>query len=279
MKRVLAVLLLAACPGPQPSDVKLDPPPEGKGFQLKIEPFEVADGQESQRCYFFTVPSDVPVFVSSFHIAQNPGTHHMNVFRVRTVKARMRAAKLPVMDNPSHIVPLLVGDPVLTKKITDALLEQFAIYVQPINYPTVPRGSERLRVTPTPAHSDADIDHLVGALQALWREFGPQGLVVLGFPCDQFGHQEPGDEAEIRDFCSLNYDVTFPMFAKVDVNGDGAHPLWTWLKQEKSGLLGIGAIKWNFSKFLVGRDGKVIKRYAPTDTPESIAGDIGTALA
>ena len=116
-------------------------------------------------------------------------------------------------------------------------------------------------------------------LEALWRKYADRGLVVLGFPCDQFGHQEPGDEAEIRNFCSLNYDVTFPMFAKVEVNGNGAHPLWTWLKQEKSGLLGISAIKWNFSKFLVGRDGKVIKRYAPTDTPESIAGDIRAALA
>ena len=115
-------------------------------------------------------------------------------------------------------------------------------------------------------------------LEALWREFGPQGLVVLGFPCDQFGHQEPGDEAEIRNFCSLNYDVTFPMFAKIDVNGDGAHPLWKWLKKEKGGLLGISAIKWNFSKFLVGRDGRAIKRYAPTDTPESLSGDIRAAL-
>ncbi len=116
-------------------------------------------------------------------------------------------------------------------------------------------------------------------LEKLWRDYRDQGLVVLGFPCDQFGHQEPGDEAEIRNFCSLNYDVSFPMFAKIDVNGDGAHPLWKWLKQEKSGLLGISAIKWNFSKFLVGRDGKVIKRYAPTDTPESLAGDIEAALA
>ena len=116
-------------------------------------------------------------------------------------------------------------------------------------------------------------------LEALQRRYADQGLVVLGFPCNQFGHQEPGDEAEIRNFCSLNYDVSFPLFAKIDVNGDGAHPLWKWLKQEKSGLLGISAIKWNFSKFLVGRDGKVIKRYAPTDTPESIAGDIRAALA
>ncbi len=116
-------------------------------------------------------------------------------------------------------------------------------------------------------------------LERLAREYGPRGLVVLGFPCDQFGHQEPGDEAEIRNFCSLRYDVTFPMFAKVDVNGRDAHPLWAWLKDEKGGLLGIDAIKWNFTKFLVGRDGRVIKRYAPTVTPESLVGDIEAALA
>ena len=107
-------------------------------------------------------------------------------------------------------------------------------------------------------------------LEKLWRDYGPQGLVVLGFPCDQFGHQEPGEAAEIREFCSLQHDVTFPMFAKVAVNGAGAHPLWIWLKQQKTGLLGIGAIKWNFTKFLVGRDGRVLARYAPTDTPESL---------
>ncbi|RZA17448.1 MAG: glutathione peroxidase, partial [Lysobacteraceae bacterium] len=105
------------------------------------------------------------------------------------------------------------------------------------------------------------------------------GLVVLGFPCDQFGHQEPGDAEEIRNFCSLTYEVSFPMFAKVEVNGGGAHPLWKWLKDEKGGLLGIDAIKWNFTKFLVGRDGRVIKRYAPTDKPESLARDIERALA
>jgi glutathione peroxidase len=115
-------------------------------------------------------------------------------------------------------------------------------------------------------------------LEKLWRDYGDRGLVVLGFPCDQFGHQEPGNEAEIKNFCSLNYDVTFPMFAKVDVNGDSAHPLWKWLKDEKGGFLGIDAIKWNFSKFLIGRDGEVIKRYAPTDKPESIAKDIEKAL-
>jgi glutathione peroxidase len=115
-------------------------------------------------------------------------------------------------------------------------------------------------------------------LEKLWRDYGDRGLVVLGFPCDQFGHQEPGDEAEIRNFCSLNYDVTFPMFAKIDVNGDKAHPLWKWLKDEKGGFLGIDAIKWNFTKFLIGRDGEVIKRYAPTDKPEAIARDIEKAL-
>lgn len=116
-------------------------------------------------------------------------------------------------------------------------------------------------------------------LEKLWREYRDRGFVLLGFPCDQFGHQEPGDEAEIRNFCTLNYDVSFPLYAKVDVNGDAAHPLWKWLKDEKGGFLGIDAIKWNFSKFLVGRDGRVIKRYAPTEKPEAIAADIEAALA
>ena len=115
-------------------------------------------------------------------------------------------------------------------------------------------------------------------LQQLWNTYRDRGLVVLGFPCDQFGHQEPGDEAEIRNFCSLDYGVDFPLFSKIDVNGRNAHPLWSWLKEEKGGLLGSG-IKWNFTKFLVGRDGKVLKRYAPTDTPESLAKDVEAALA
>ena len=115
-------------------------------------------------------------------------------------------------------------------------------------------------------------------LEALWREYRERGLVVLGFPCDQFGHQEPGDADEIRAFCSLTYDVSFPMFAKVEVNGAQAHPLWKWLKDEKGGLLGIDAIKWNFTKFLVGRDGHVLSRYAPTERPESLTGDIERAL-
>jgi glutathione peroxidase len=115
-------------------------------------------------------------------------------------------------------------------------------------------------------------------LQQLWHEYQGRGLVVLGFPCDQFGHQEPGDEAEIQNFCSLNFDVDFPMFSKVEVNGAAAHPLWKWLKDEKGGILGIDAIKWNFTKFLVGRDGQVLRRYAPTETPQSLKADIEAAL-
>lgn len=115
-------------------------------------------------------------------------------------------------------------------------------------------------------------------LEALWRQHKDQGFMVLGFPCDQFGHQEPGDEDEIKNFCSLSYDVSFPMFSKVDVNGSAAHPFYQWLKKEKSGLLGIDAIKWNFTKFLIGRDGAVLKRYSPTDKPEAIEKDIIKAL-
>ena len=115
-------------------------------------------------------------------------------------------------------------------------------------------------------------------LEHLERKYGARGFEVLGFPCDQFGHQEPGDEAAIKNFCSLTYDVTFPLFGKVDVNGAAAHPLWKWLKDEKGGFLGIDAIKWNFTKFLIGCDGEVIKRYAPTDEPKSIAKDIEAAL-
>ena len=115
-------------------------------------------------------------------------------------------------------------------------------------------------------------------LQRLWETYRERGLVVLGFPCDQFGHQEPGNEAEIASFCRLDYGVDFPMFAKVEVNGANAHPLWTWLKTQKGGFLGIGAINWNVSKFRVGRDGRVIERYAPNDAPASLARDIEAAL-
>ena len=115
-------------------------------------------------------------------------------------------------------------------------------------------------------------------LEALHRRFHARGFSVLGFPCDQFGHQEPCDEAEIRKFCSLNYDVTFPMFAKLEVNGDNAHPLFKALKQDAPGLLGTQAIKWNFTKFLVDRDRRVVRRYAPSEKPEKLAGDIEAAL-
>ena len=115
-------------------------------------------------------------------------------------------------------------------------------------------------------------------LEALYRKYKDRGFTVLGFPCNQFGAQEPGTEAEIQAFCSTNYDVTFPMFAKIDVNGADAHPLYAYLKGEKPGLLGTEAIKWNFTKFLVGRDGKVVRRYAPTDKPEDLDSAVAAAL-
>jgi glutathione peroxidase len=115
-------------------------------------------------------------------------------------------------------------------------------------------------------------------LEALHRRFRARGFVVLGFPCDQFGHQEPGDEAEIKNFCTEKYDVTFPMFAKIEVNGANTHPLFKALKQEAPGLLGTQAIKWNFTKFLVDRGHRVMRRYAPTDKPEALAKDIEAAL-
>jgi len=115
-------------------------------------------------------------------------------------------------------------------------------------------------------------------LEELYTRHKERGLVVLGFPCDQFGHQEPGDEAAIRDFCQVNYGVTFPMFAKIDVNGPGTHPLFRFLKRARRGLLGSQAIKWNFTKFLIGRDGNVVERYAPTTKPEDLEGDIERAL-
>ncbi len=115
-------------------------------------------------------------------------------------------------------------------------------------------------------------------LEALHRRFHARGFAVLGFPCDQFGRQEPGDESAIRTFCKDNYDVTFPMFAKIEVNGPSAHPLFKALKEEARGLLGTRAIKWNFTKFLVDRQGRVVRRYAPSDKPETLSADIQTAL-
>lgn len=115
-------------------------------------------------------------------------------------------------------------------------------------------------------------------LEELYQHYKDQGLVVLGFPCDQFGHQEPGDEAEIEEFCQVGFGVSFPMFAKVEVNGGRAHPLYRWLRSAKSGMLGSN-IKWNFTKFLVGPDGEPVKRYAPATKPEKLKGDIEKLLA
>jgi glutathione peroxidase len=115
-------------------------------------------------------------------------------------------------------------------------------------------------------------------LESLYRELHARGLEVLGFPCNQFGGQEPGSEAEIGAFCEKNYGVSFPMFAKVDVNGRDAHPLFAWLREQKGGLFG-NRIRWNFTKFLVGRDGSVLKRVGPTTTPEKIAPHVETTLA
>ena len=115
-------------------------------------------------------------------------------------------------------------------------------------------------------------------LEELYRKYKDRGFTVLGFPSNQFGQQEPGPESEIAEFCQMNYGVSFPMFSKVDVKGSGAHPLFRHLTTQKKGLLGSAAIKWNFTKFLVGRDGTVLERYAPSTKPEDIAGDIEKAL-
>jgi glutathione peroxidase len=115
-------------------------------------------------------------------------------------------------------------------------------------------------------------------LEALYKKFHAKGFEVLGFPCNQFGAQEPGNEADIESFCEVNYGVTFPLFAKVDVNGDEAAPVYKFLKKAKPGLLNTEAIKWNFTKFLVDRNGKVLERYAPNAEPESLAGDIEKVL-
>ena len=118
-----------------------------------------------------------------------------------------------------------------------------------------------------------------GGLEELHKTYAGKGLVVLGFPCNQFGSQDPGTDSTIAEFCQVNYGVSFAMMGKVDVNGPGAHPLYKWLSAEAPGLLGSKSIKWNFTKFLVGKDGHVIKRYAPTDKPADLAKDVEAALA
>jgi len=116
-------------------------------------------------------------------------------------------------------------------------------------------------------------------LEKLWEDYRDRGLMIVGFPSNEFGGQDPGSNDEIASFCQLNYGVSFPMMAKVKVNGADAHPLWQWLKAQAPGLLGTEGVKWNFTKFLVGRDGKVLKRYAPNDAPETLRKDIEKALA
>ncbi len=116
-------------------------------------------------------------------------------------------------------------------------------------------------------------------LEQLWADYRDRGLVVVGFPSNEFGAQDPGSNAEIASFCQLNFGVSFPMMGKVQVNGAQAHPLWQWLKAQAPGLLGSEGVKWNFTKFLVGRNGQVLKRYAPTDAPQSLRKDIEAALA
>jgi glutathione peroxidase len=118
-----------------------------------------------------------------------------------------------------------------------------------------------------------------GGLEKLWQDLRDQGLVIVGFPSNEFGAQDPGSNEEIASYCQLNYGVSFPMMAKTQVNGREAHPLWQWLKAQAPGVLGTEGIKWNFTKFLVGRDGKVRKRYAPNDAPEKLRADIEKALA
>ena len=115
-------------------------------------------------------------------------------------------------------------------------------------------------------------------LEALYRKYGEQGFEVIGFPCNQFAGQEPGTAEDISTFCSLNYDVTFPLMAKIEVNGPNADPLYDWLKAEAPGLMGTRSVKWNFTKFLIDRDGKVVRRYAPTDKPEALERDIQALL-
>ena len=115
-------------------------------------------------------------------------------------------------------------------------------------------------------------------LERLWKDYGDRGFEVLAFPCNQFGKQEPGTADEIESFCKVNFGLSFPLMAKIEMNGEGADPLYDWLKKEAPGVLGTKSIKWNFTKFLIGRDGKVVRRYAPTDKPESIAKDIEKLL-
>jgi glutathione peroxidase len=163
------------------------------------------------------------------------------------------------------------GAPVTTLYDFDAV----SIAGKPANFSTQ-RGKVLLIVNTASA---CGFTPQFGGLEKLWEKYRDRGLVVVGFPSNEFGNQDPGSNDEIASFCEVNYGVSFPMMSKVEVNGADAHPLWKWLTEEAPGVLGSKAIKWNFTKFLVGRDGKVIRRYAPSDSPESIAADIEAALA
>jgi glutathione peroxidase len=138
---------------------------------------------------------------------------------------------------------------------------------------------DRVRARLAGADAEPTPARVAAALRAEGRSYGDRGLVVLGFPCNQFGSQDPGSNEEISQFCQLNYGVSFPMMAKIDVNGGAAHPLYQWLTKEAPGVLGTTAIKWNFTKFLIGKDGDVIKRFAPQDEPAKLKKDIEKALA
>ncbi|MBN9367877.1 MAG: glutathione peroxidase [Comamonadaceae bacterium] len=151
---------------------------------------------------------------------------------------------------------------------------------QPMSGPPVPLSQYRGKVLLIVNTASAcGFTPQFAGLEELHQQYADRGLAVLGFPCNQFGRQDPGSNEEIASFCQLNYGVSFPMMAKVEVNGPEATPLYRWLTAEAPGLLGSKAIKWNFTKFLVGRDGQVIRRYAPQDAPKKLAGDIEAALA
>src|SRR5690606_27971991 len=190
--------------------------------------------------------------------------------RILTARARRRhaAGPLPRLSSPAS-VPL---PPVAMASFHDFTATTLEGRPQPLSdY----RGQVLLVVN---VASRCGFTPQYAGLERLWRRWRDRGFAVLGFPCDQFGRQEPGGAEEIRRFCTLHYEVSFPMFAKVEVNGRGAHPLWRWLKAQKPGVLGTRAIKWNFTKFLVGRDGRVLARYAPRVRPEVLEADIGQAL-
>jgi glutathione peroxidase len=159
------------------------------------------------------------------------------------------------------------------KRIFD--FDAVSIAGQPANF-SAQRGKVMLVVNTASA---CGFTPQFAGLEKLWKDYEAKGLVVIGFPSNEFGGQDPGSNGEIAAFCQLNYGVSFPMMAKVKVNGSDAHPLWQWLKGEAPGILGTQGIKWNFTKFLVGRDGLVIKRYAPNDAPEALRQDIEKALA